>query len=370
MNNLRRKISLTQQIVISSSIIFVILLGLYYVYLGLIYKTNFYSEHSTIANVLFWSIGIILAMVGNVFVLNALTKPLSEFIGYLKDFENINFKEVEKHLTNSDFIRLSEALDLLQESLDNTINELREKNKEITILNEQQKKDLTYKRNLVSSISHDLKTPLTVIHTTLSAIRDGIFSEEEIPAELDNLILEIEKTTNMLKSTINVYKLESDSYKMTLEPLSLIALINEICTTLAKLFQKQEQTLNTNFPNDVILHADKEQMTRAITNLVMNAIVHSPNGNTVTINIVSNSRNDILEIINTGVNIPEDDIVNIFEAFYRGDKARTEVLDSGNGLGLYSSREILVRHGYELGVVNLDNAVKFYVVFPKKKKQF
>ena len=367
MRRLIKKLSLSQQCVITSTLIFVFILLLYFLYLAIIFNTPFFTNYQSLAHILYWIFALPLGIFLNVLLLGKIIEPIAYFIDYCHKFRELNFKEIEEKLPNSDFKRLCIAFEELQSSLNNTIDELRKKNSEITLLNEKQKKDLIMKRNLVSSISHDIKTPLTIIHTTISAIRDGIFTPEEIPNELENILNEVEKTNAMLKDTINIYHMENESYQMNISEISLITLINEITISLAKLFEKHHQTLKLNLPSDVIIEADEKQMTRALNNLIVNAITHSPENNTVEINLISNVRNDILEIVNTGTNIDENDINHVFEAFYRGDKSRTKTDDYGNGLGLYSAKEIIKRHNFELGVINLDNAVKFYIVFPKNK---
>ena len=104
-------------------------------------------------------------------------------------------------------------------------------------------------------------------------------------------------------------------------------------------------------------------MMVAIRNLLLNAIIHSPKNNNIYVNIVSNKINSVLEIINTGINISNNDINNIFKPFYRADKSRTKKDDFGNGLGLYITSEILKKHNLDINVENIDNGVKFYIVF-------
>ena len=104
---------------------------------------------------------------------------------------------------------------------------------------------------------------------------------------------------------------------------------------------------------------DKDKLVMAIKNLVINAIVHSPENSKIYINL----ENKTLEIINTGINIPREDMENIFKPFYRIDKSRTKNDDFGNGLGLYITNEIITKHDFFLGVENVENGVKFYIIF-------
>lgn len=306
---------------------------------------------------------VLIALLDSI-IIEKITFPAKEFIGYAKEFEQINFKEVECEMTNLDFIKLANAFNELQHKLFETINETQKKNNEIILLNEKMKQDFVYKRNLVSSISHDIKTPLTIIEATIHGIRDQIFKEEEIPNEIENILKEIDKTKKMLQDTINIYKIEADLSNINeFKNFQLIDVITTITDDFKTLFEKYQQKLSLNLQTDITIKGDINQFKKAISNVILNAIVHSPKDNNIFINTISNNKHKVLEIINTGVNINEDDINNIFKPFYQTDKSRTKNDDFGNGLGLYISQEILKKHNLKLNVINMENAVKFYIEF-------
>jgi two-component system sensor histidine kinase VanS len=296
-------------------------------------------------------------------IIDKITLPAKEFIGYAKEFENINFKKISKEMTNSDFIKLANAFDELQKALNDTIEKTKQKNNEILRLNENLKNELVYKRNLVASISHDIKTPLTIIAATISAIQDGIFTPDEMEVELQNVLNEIDNTKKMLQDTINIYQIESEISEEKFTEFQLIEVINNVTEDLSKLITKYKHSLHLNLSSDITLNADKDKITMAIKNLVLNAIIHSPENNNIQINIVSNKIHSVLEIINTGVNIKDYELENIFKPFYRTDKSRTKKDDFGNGLGLYITKEILNKHNLDINVENIENGVKFYIVF-------
>ena len=297
------------------------------------------------------------------FAIEKITLPAKEFIGYAKEFQKINFNVIADEMTNSDFIKLANAFNELQKTLDEAIEKLSKKNTEILTLNENLKNELVYKRELVASISHDIKTPLTIIAATISAIQDQIFTPEETQVELENVLNEIENTKKMLQDTINIYQIESEISEEKFVNFQLIDIINQVTNDLSKLITKYKHSLYLNLGNDVELFGDKDKIMMAIRNLVLNAIIHSPENNNIYINIISNKIHSVLEIINTGVNINDEDLKNIFKPFYRADKSRTKKEDFGNGLGLYITKEIFKKHNLDINVENIDNGVKFYIIF-------
>ena len=359
MKKFLRKFSLHTQIIFVNTITLLLSLILYTIFISMIYDTPFYQEHPNIINWSYWLIVIVTLMIIGALFTEKLTFPAKQFIGYAKEFEEVNFTEISNEMTNSDFVKLANAFNDLQHKLYETIDKIQQKNNEISNLNDELKNELIYKRNLVTSISHDIKTPLTVISATISAIQDGIFSPEETEKELENILLEIDKTTKMLQDTINVYQLDSNISKENCVEISVFDLVNNITNDLDKLFTKYNHTLHLCLKKDIKINADQEKITMAIKNLIVNAIVHSPLNSNIYINVDEKK----LEIINTGITIPKTDIQNIFKPFYRVDKSRTKNEDFGNGLGLYITNEIITKHNFFLGVENLDNSVKFYIIF-------
>lgn len=344
-----------------------LLLILYLLYCLVLKNFTVYQNHIVLFHLMYWLIMISVDTILSIILIDSITSPIKAFIGYLKEFQNIDFEKVEKGLGNADYKKLSIALGKLQKELFQAIFELEEKNKEITLLVEEQKRDFSYKKNLISSISHDIKTPLTIIHATISAFRDGIFPQEDLQKELDNIIVEIEKTTKMLQHTISIFKMDNEIELYEKKPFGLIDTITKSTDNFKKLFEKYNQTLILNLQKDITIMGDQEKFTRAINNLIMNAIIYSPPGEKIEINLIQNAKNDILEIINTGITISDDDMPHIFDPFYRADKSRTKTNEEGNGLGLYIAKEIMRKHRFELNAINLDNAVKFYIVMPHNK---
>lgn len=363
MKKILRKFSLHIQIIFANTILLLFSLILYVIYINTINKSNFYINNPTVCNLLYWLIIIITIMILSAIIIEKLTLPAKEFIGYAKEFETVNFDLIAAKMTNSDFIKLANAFSELQKTLSVTIDNINKKNHEISNLNKNLKQELIYKRNLVASISHDIKTPLTIIAATISAIQDNLFSPEEIQVELNNVLNEIENTKKMLHDAINIYQIESEISEEKFIEFQLIDVVNTIVSDLSKLFTKYNHNLHLDLEYDIKLKADKDKITTAIKNLVLNAIIHSPVNSDININIRSNKIHSVLEIINFGVNIAEDEIENIFKPFYRLDKSRTKKDDFGNGLGLYITNEIIKKHNYEIGVENINNGVKFYIIF-------
>ncbi len=310
---------------------------------------------------------ILLYILSNIFIINFLYyTPLRKTIRLLKHYNDENFSYRIYDLNSKEIKELNGEINLLGIKLKNL------KQSYLEILNEnnsyynQYQKDLENKKQLVATISHEIKTPLTVIEATASGIVDEIFPQDEINNELNNIIKECDKTTKMLQEIVNIYKLDNNKLNIDNTAVDILNLIKEIIEFNHSLILKYEKEIiylsNYSFKYNINLN----QFKRVLNNILINAITYSPKGEKITINIIDNKSYNVLEIINYGITIPKNDIKKVFEPFYQVDKSRTKKQDYGNGLGLYIVKEILEKHHLDYGILNVNNGVKFYIIFPNE----
>ena len=136
MKKIIRKLSLSTQIILINTLLLSLSLILYFVYINLLDNTSVYNNNPTLFNILYWLIIIIALMIITSFAIEKITLPAKEFIGYAKEFQKINFNVIADEMTNSDFIKLANAFNELQKTLDEAIEKLSKKNTEILTLNE------------------------------------------------------------------------------------------------------------------------------------------------------------------------------------------------------------------------------------------
>lgn len=299
------------------------------------------------------------------FAYNYLSAPVIEMTEIAQNFNNNNFSHPELEYNNLTHQRLADELNKLGQLLQNYHTEVNAKTSEVNNYIKKSKEEYKFNKQLVANISHEIKTPLAIIQATISAIIDGIFDEDEVQDELNNVLKEIDKTNKMLQEIVDLYKIENNSFELTFETFDLNLLINSKLNNFKKLAQKYNQNIIYNYEEDLMVHADITQISRVINNIIINAITYSPMNNKIIINTKSTKTYILFETINYGVNISNDELKNIFEPFYRLDKSREKSEDHGNGLGLYYVKQMLDKHGFDYGLENVINGVKFYIIFQK-----
>lgn len=217
-------------------------------------------------------------------------------------------------------------------------------------------RDLEDKRQqFVSAASHDLKTPLALIGGYAEAIAQDI-SPEENARYLAAIEQETDRMNGLVREMLDYTRLDRTDELKNRKTLNLTALVRDMLTEYAPLFEKRR--LTADIADGVRIRGDETLLRRAVGCLLENAAKYSPENGRVSVRL-TNSRNHLLTVENDCEPIPETELPRLFEMFYRGDKARDRA--GGHGLGLAILQKILALHGLTCKAENVKNGVRFIV---------
>lgn len=217
-------------------------------------------------------------------------------------------------------------------------------------------RDLEDKRQqFVSAASHDLKTPLALIGGYAEAIAQDI-SPEGNARYLAAIEQETARMNGLVREMLDYTRLDRTDELKNRKTLNLTALVRDVLTEYAPLFEKRR--LTADIADGVRIRGDETLLRRAVGCLLENAAKYSPENGRVSVRL-TNSRNHLLTVENDCEPIPEDELPRLFEMFYRGDKARDRA--GGHGLGLAILQKILALHGLTCKAENIKGGVRFIV---------
>lgn len=217
-------------------------------------------------------------------------------------------------------------------------------------------RDLEDKRQqFVSAASHDLKTPLALIGGYAEAIAQDI-SPEENARYLAAIEQETARMNGLVREMLDYTRLDRTDELKNRKTLNLTALVRDVLTEYAPLFEKRR--LTADIADGVRIRGDETLLRRAVGCLLENAAKYSPENGRVYVRL-TNARNDLLTVENDCEPIPEDELPRLFEMFYRGDKARDRA--GGHGLGLAILQKILALHYLKCTAENTKTGVRFTV---------
>ncbi|GAB6100568.1 HAMP domain-containing sensor histidine kinase [Halanaerocella petrolearia] len=217
------------------------------------------------------------------------------------------------------------------------------------------------RKEFVSNVSHELKTPLTSIKGYVETLLESDLDIETYNSFLKIIGDETERLEHLINDILDLSKIEAGN-NLIEEEIDLVTVINDIIPVLEPKAQQKEVELQLDLPFELPkIQGNQDQLSRLMINLVDNAIKYTPSGGKVEIRGYSENDEIVIEVEDNGIGIPKEDISRIFERFYRVNKARSRKL-GGTGLGLSIVKHIVDQHGGEINVESeLEQGTKFTV---------
>ncbi len=320
------------------------------------------EDGAQIANNFTVMVGIILLILGGgvTFIVGtSFASPIVRASYAADQVAHLNFDERLPIKSNDEIGRLSG-------SINNLSDQLRTKIEELSVANEQLRRELQHKqrvddmrRNFISDVSHELKTPLAIILGYCEGLQMNVNSEEK---EYYCSVIEDEaiRMSNLASRLLQLAELESGEMAPELSVFDLRELAYDRLSKLGLLLEERgisyhmECTASSTFVN-----ADMERIEEVVNNLLANARNHTPDGGEISLMLTSEGDRITCTIRNTGSHIPEESMERIWDSFYKVDKARTRSY-GGSGLGLKIVSTILTAHNASFGARNTDTGVEFY----------
>ncbi|NFO55966.1 HAMP domain-containing histidine kinase [Clostridium botulinum] len=220
------------------------------------------------------------------------------------------------------------------------------------------------KNELITSVSHDLRTPLTSIIGYVDLLKKNEFNDKE---KFDNYIEIIDERTKSLNRLINELfeytKLTSHDIKLNYSRLEIVSLIEQMVGEYTPIFNKENlEVVKDITDKDIFINADIEKIVRVLENLLTNAIKYSVKNSKVLIKLFEENDYVVVSVSNKAKDITENDLKNIFERFYKVDKSRKE--QDSTGLGLSIVKRIVELHNGEIDVNLNEDIIEFKISLP------
>lgn len=281
---------------------------------------------------------------------------LGEYFGYLPHYHLNGF--IEQELYNRSyylagiFFAFISTIYLTVYMATFIVNQLREREEELVVLNEQLAKQDRVKSQYVATISHDLVASLSTQRNYLEALLDGLAGP--FPEKARKVLVKVtQRTSNLLSFVSDLLDLSRirTSREFTKESFSLVEAVNKIVDHLKPEIEDKNLSIDLQFPqNDAQVYANYNSIEEVLINLIKNAIRYTPSSGSIGIKITELKPECFhVTVWDTGIGIPEEDLDKIFNEFYRSKNAAQMVKD-GTGLGLPIVKEIIEAHNGDIWV--------------------
>ena len=327
------------------------------------------KESVKISNKFLYLIGGFTILVGGIvvsFISRRFTTPILELNSIANKMSKLDFSHKYRITDAEDEINnLGKSINTMSDKLENTIKKLRETNIELEKDIEEKSKIDDMRKQFISDVSHELKTPIALIQGYSEGLIENVNTDDENRKFYASVILdEVNKMDRLVAQLLELMKLEYGKREFNNKEFDVCELIKEVIRKSKVMLEEKEITVQFDENASAIVLADDFYIEQVITNYFTNAIKHVKEENgqkVININITPYIENNIarISVFNTGENIKEEDLTRIWNRFYKADESRNRE-DGGTGIGLSLVKAVMNNYKKQYGVINKENGVEFY----------
>lgn len=353
--------------------IYVSRLGSDYLYLSavldngdfLLLRSSFDSMEASadIATRFIWYVSLVMLVIG-IFVMfmvtQRVTQPIEQLSHISKKIAELRFDTKYEVSSDDEIGELGNSINYLSESLEKTLGELKSANQQLRKDLEIRNKNDEMRKEFLSNVSHELKTPIALIQGYAEGLMENINDDEESRQFYCEVIVdEANKMNNLVKKLLDLNQLEFGNNTVNMEHFNLIDVIQNYLNSADILFKQKNVNLQVDMPESVYVWADVYMVEEVFNNYLSNALNHVCGDNIIRISVQTVDKIVRVSVYNSGKHIPESDIGQIWDKFYKVDKARTREY-GGSGVGLSIVKASMEVLGQKYGVANVADGVMFY----------
>ncbi len=222
------------------------------------------------------------------------------------------------------------------------------------------------RKNLLTDISHEIKTPVSVIRAGSETLNSGALEDKETAKKFTQSIQDnAERLSEMIEDLLELEKIEFSGLVPNKKKMNVLQQINIIIDSLQSLMFEKNIQLDNLISSEHVIKTDKDSFRTILSNLIANAIKYSPDGSTISLKSFISETDITIEIADEGYGIEKQNLNIVFDRFYRTDKARAHT--KGTGLGLSLVKQLTNRLGGNVSVESkINKGSKFFVRLPQK----
>ena len=334
------------------------------------------EESVDISNQALIIIGLIILLISS-FIASYISKKFTSPIVELNDITNkmarLDFSQKYRIADTDDEINeLGKNVNTMSDKLETTIKQLRENNLELEKDIEEKSKIDDMRKQFISDVSHELKTPIALIQGYAEGLVENVNTDDESRKFYAEVILdESNKMDNLVKQLLELMKLEYGKREFNNENFDIVELINEVIRKCKVMLEEKNIDIVFQSDSPILVNADDFYVERVVTNYFTNAIKHTIEVNKekkIEIKIEEKEDKIRISVFNTGNKIAEENLNKIWGRFYKEDSSRNRT-DGGTGIGLALVKAIMTNYKNDYGVINKENGVEFYFELDKGKSE-
>ena len=321
------------------------------------------KESVKLANRFLAYVGVIAAVLGIViglWISGKIARPIMELTQISERMIHLDFDAKYSGNSKTEIALLGHNINELSFTLEKTISELKTANNELQRDIEKKNEIDEMRKEFLSNVSHELKTPIALIQGYAEGLKEGINDDAESRDFYCDVIMdEASKMNILVKKLLTLNHLEFGNDAVTMERFDIVSLIKNYIQSSEILTRQKEIEVRMEDYEPIYVWADEFKTEEVFMNYFSNAINYVLNEKIIDVKLHKFGNKVRISVFNTGNPIPEESLEHIWEKFYKVDKARTREY-GGSGIGLSIVKAIMESMGQEYGVRNYDNGVEFW----------
>ena len=326
-------------------------------------------ESANISNKFYFAVGLAIIVVSGLMIMlvtKRITRPISELTDLSKKMSDLDFEAKYESKVGNEIDVLGDNFNRMSSQLETTISELKSANNELQRDIEDKIKIDKMRKEFLDNVSHELKTPIALIQGYAEGLKENISDDPESREFYCDVIMdEASKMNKLVKNLLTLNQLESGKDAVVMERFDIVSLIRGVLQTMNIMIGQKEANVIFEAEKPVYVWADEFKIEEVVTNYVSNALNHLDGEKEIEIKLQDEDNRVKISVFNTGTPIPEADVPNLWNKFYKVDKARTREY-GGSGIGLSIVKAIMESMNQEYGVQNFDNGVEFWFTLDRK----
>ena len=321
------------------------------------------KESAAISNSFYFVVGAIIVVISGLIILvvtSRITLPISELTKLSEKMSDLDFEARYQSWAGNEIDVLGDNFNKMSRKLESTISELKSANNKLQKDIEDKIKIDEMRKEFLDNVSHELKTPIALIQGYAEGLNENISDDPESREFYCEVIMdEASKMNKLVKNLLTLNQLESGKDAPLMERFDIVSLIKGVIGSMHIMIEQKEATVIFEETEPVYVWADEFKTEEVVTNYTSNALNHLDGERKVEIKVFREGDCVKVTVFNTGTPIPEEDIPNLWNKFYKVDKARTREY-GGSGIGLSIVKAIVEGMNQKYGVCNYDNGVEFW----------
>ena len=305
---------------------------------------------------------LLVSVMTSLFYAHFITRPIVRLSSISQKLSELDFSWRCKEQRTDEIGTLAHNLDELADRLSRSMQELQAANDTLQKDVEREHQLEQAQRDFFSAVSHELKTPITVMKGQLGGMLDGIGVYADRDKYLARSLAVANQMESLVQELLTISRMEGGG-ELSMVPVELTALIRSCLQNYGELFQQKEQEVITDLPPEIWNTGNPALLKKALGNLLSNAALYSPEGIKISLSVHAEDENIILTVENERAHIAPELLPHLFEPFFRSDPSRSRQT-GGSGLGLYLVQKIAEQHGGSCQIQNSERGVCAALILP------